>query len=122
MVAIVPDFWLWLPALCSIDCSASPLLLPISPLNWPMIAACAASRPNTSPAIEITISSNGAIEKIVKYAIAAARLKASSAMKPETVSLTKSRVLANIFAPAACCCIFSEKQAGRGVRSSVAPD
>src|SRR5690349_1738199 len=66
------------------------------PLNWPMIAACAASRPNTRPAMAMTISSSGAIEKIVKYAIDAARLKASSAMKPETVSLIRFQLLANI--------------------------
>jgi hypothetical protein len=66
IVAIVPDCWLWLPALCSIGASASLLPLPISPLNWPMIAAYAASRPNAKPAIVMTISSSCASEKIVK--------------------------------------------------------
>ena len=66
IVAIAPVFWFCEPALCSIDCNAWPLPWPIIPLNWPMIAACAASRPNTSPAIAMTTSSKGAIEKIVK--------------------------------------------------------
>ena len=37
------------------------------------------------------------------WAIAAARLKASSAMKPETVSLVRSQIFANIRHPSAAC-------------------
>src|SRR5947199_7090999 len=85
------------------------------PENWPMIAACAASRPNTSPAIEMTISSNGASENIVKYAIAAAWLIASWLEKPEAVSLIRFQILRNIsYRP--CRSDFSKQKRGwRGV-------
>jgi len=46
----------------SIACAPSS---PISPCNWPTISPCAASRPNTTPAIEITIMIKGAIENSV---------------------------------------------------------
>jgi hypothetical protein len=68
--------------------------------------------PEYQPAIEMTISSNGASENIVKYAIAAAWLIASWLEKPETVSLIRSQILRNIpYRP--CRSDFSKQKRGR---------
>ena len=51
--------------LCSSPWTAIAPGAPSSSWSWPKISPRAASSPNTSPAMEITISSRGAIENIV---------------------------------------------------------
>jgi len=62
MVATIPDDLV--EALAITDCNTSAACCPISVLNWPLIALCAASRPKTNPAIAMTIRSTGAREVI----------------------------------------------------------
>ena len=63
IVAVTPEAgWLARSIMSSIVCAPAG---PIVPWSWPTISPCAASRPNTSPAIAITSTSSGAIEKIV---------------------------------------------------------
>jgi hypothetical protein len=63
IVAQMPE--VLLAALATAACSTSAVCCPMRPLNCSMMAFSAASRPNTSPAIAITISNTGAIEVTV---------------------------------------------------------
>ena len=55
-----------LPALATMACNASAPCWPIRPCNCPTIAPCAASCPNTSPAMAMQSTSIGAMENTVK--------------------------------------------------------
>ena len=62
-VAIVPLFGF--AALLTISCTPAAACGPKTPRSCPKIWPCAASRPNTIPAMAMAISSSGASEKIV---------------------------------------------------------
>ena len=64
---------------------------PSNPRSCDCTAPRTASSPNTAPAIVIATTSNGESENRVKYAIDAARLRHSSAMKPSAMSIRTAR-------------------------------